>query len=443
MAKGQVWLPFEEPKTDRLLEPIASWSNLLRAWAAVKRNRGAPGIDGVTIDRFEANLEQNLRDLQADLLAGRYRHQPLRRGWIPKPGSDVQRPLGIPAIRDRVAQQAVLYVIEPLYEGSFSESSYGFRPGRNQPQAVDYAMKHIVDGPRGVVDVDLKSFFDTIPHWKMVARCRDRIADERVITILARMLKSGVLQEGRWTPTEQGAPQGGPLSPLLSNIVLHQLDQELEARGHRFVRYANDFQIFETTWRAAYRVMDRVVSFLEKRMHLTVNREKSSVCYCEEATFLGFRYACPPGSEQVDQPSTVCVMLSAKAKSRFKQRVRELTPRNAGRSIRVLIGDLNTYLRGWVGYYGIARDYFFGRMMPWIRRRLRVIKLKQWGCRKAVCKALIRAGVVPARAAKMALSQFGWRAAASPAAHAALRNRWFAKRGLFDLTSCTVPPGAC
>jgi RNA-directed DNA polymerase len=442
MAKGQVWLPFDEPKTDRLLDRIASWSNLLRAWGAVKRNRGAPGIDGVTIDRFEVNLEQNLRELQADLLAVRYRHQPLRRVWIPKPGSDARRPLGIPAIRDRVAQQAVLYVIEPLYEGSFSESSYGFRPGRNQHQAVDCAMKHIAAGHRWVVDVDLKSFFDTIPHWKMVARCRDRIADERVITILARMLKSGVIQEGRWTPTEQGAPQGGPLSPLLSNIVLHQLDQELESRGHRFVRYADDFQIFKTTWRAAYRVMDRVVRFLEKRMHLTVNREKSSVCYCEEATFLGFRYACPPGSEKVDQPSTVCVMLSEKAKFRFKERVRELTPRNAGRSIRVLIGDLNTYLRGWVGYYGLARDYFFERMMRWIRRRLRVIKLKQMGCRKAVRKALIRAGVAPARAAEMALSQFGWRAAASPAAHAALRNRWFAKRGLFDLTSCTASPGA-
>lgn len=442
MAKGQVWLPFDEPRTDRLLEPIASWSNLLRAWASVRRNRGAPGIDGVTIDCFEANLEQNLRELQADLLAGRYRHQPLRRVWIPKPGSDAQRPLGIPAIRDRVAQQAVLYAIEPLYEGSFSESSYGFRPGRNQHQAVDYAMKHIADGHRWIVDVDLKSFFDTIPHWKMVARCRDRIADERVITILARMLKSGVIQEGRWTPTEQGAPQGGPLSPLLSNIVLHQLDQELEARGHRFVRYADDFQIFKTTWRAAYRVMDRVVSFLEKGMHLTVNREKSSVCYCEDATFLGFRYACPPGSEKVDQPSTVCVILSEKAKSRFKQRVRELTPRNAGRSIRELIGDLNTYLRGWVGYYGIAQDYFFENMMSWIRRRLRAIKLKQWRCRKAVRKALIRAGVPPARAAKIALSQFGWRAAASPAAHAALRNRWFEKRGLFDLTRCTVCPGA-
>lgn len=213
MAKGQVWLPFEEPKTDRLLEPIASWGNLLRAWVAVKRNRGAPGIDGVTIDRFEENLEANLRELQADLAAGRYRHQPLRRVWIPKPGSDKKRPLGIPAIRDRVAQQAVLHVIEPLYEDSFSKSSYGFRPGRNQHQAVEQALKHIADGHCWVVDVDLKSFFDTIPHWKMVARCRDRIADERVITILARMLKSGVIQEGRWTPTQEGAPQGGPLTP--------------------------------------------------------------------------------------------------------------------------------------------------------------------------------------------------------------------------------------
>ncbi|MBU0719225.1 MAG: group II intron reverse transcriptase/maturase [Planctomycetes bacterium] len=441
MAKGQVWLPFEEPKTDRLLEPIASWGNLLRAWAAVRRNRGAPGIDGVTIDRFEENLESNLRELQADMVAGRYRHQPLRRVWIPKPGSDAKRPLGIPAIRDRVAQQALLYVIEPLYEGSFSESSYGFRPGRSQHQAVEQALKHIAAGHRWVVDVDLKSFFDTIPHWKMVARCRDRIADERVITILARMLKSGVIQEGRWTATQEVAPQGGPLSPLLSNIVLHQLDQELEARGHRFVRYADDFQIFKTTWRAAYRVMDRVVGFLEKRMHLTVNREKSSVCYCEEATFLGFRYACPMTQEQKDRPGGVYVVLSEKAKSRFKQRVRELTPRNAGRSIRALIADLSTYVRGWVGYYGIARDYFFRNMMSWIRRRLRAIKLKQWGCRKAVRKALIRAGVAPARAAEMALSHFGWRAAASPAAHMALRNRWFTKRGLYDLTGCTTSPG--
>ena len=189
--------------------------------------------------------------------------------------------------------------------------------------------------------------------------------------------------------------------------------------------------------------MDRVVSFLEKRMHLTVNREKSSVCCCEEATFLGFRYACPATPEQKDRTSDVYVVLSEKAKSRFKQRVRELTPRNAGRSIRRLIADLNVYLRGWVGYYALARDHFFKSAMSWLRRRLRAIKLKQWGCRKAVRKALIRAGVAPARAAKMALSRFGWRAAASPAAHAALRNRWFTQRGLFDLTCCTTSPGSC
>ena len=213
-----------------------------------------------------------------------------------------------------------------------------------------------------------------------------------------------------------------------------------EGAGVRFPR-ATRLQIFKTTWRAAYRVMDRMVSFLERRMHLTVNREKSSVRPCEEATFLGFRYACPTTAEDQDRPSVVYVVLSKKAKSRFKQRVRELTPRNAGRSIPTLIADLTTYLRGWVGYYGIARDNFFRSVMSWIRHRLRAIKLKQWGCRKAVRKALIRAGIGPARAAQMALSHFGWRAAASPAAHTALRNRWFAKRGLFDLTSCTVSPG--
>jgi RNA-directed DNA polymerase len=442
MAQGQAWLPFEEPQTDRLLEAIASWSNLLQAWRSVRRNRGAAGMDGVTIERFASKLETNLRGLQSDMLSGRYRHQPLRRIWIPKPGSDAKRPLGIPGIRDRVAQMAVLQKIAPLYEGSFSESSYGFRPGRNQHQAVQQALKHIADGHTWVVDVDLKSYFDTIPHWKMVARCRDRIADERVITILARMLKSGVIQEGRWTPTEEGAPQGGPLSPLLSNIVLDQLDQELESRGHRFVRYADDFQVFKTTSRAAYRVMERLVKFLERRMHLTVNREKSSVRSCEETTFLGFRYARPTRSDGADRPSDVYLALSEKAKSRFKERVRELTRRSGGRSMRAIIADLNTYLRGWVGYYRIARDYFFSGTMRWIRRRLRAIKLKQWGCRKAVRKALIRAGVTPSRAAQLALSQYGWRAAASPAAHMALPNRWFQKRGLLDLTGYTQPPGA-
>ncbi len=441
MGQHQAWLPFEEPETDRLLEPIAAWSNLLRAWEAVRRNRGAPGIDGVTVERFEADRDAHLRELQADLLAGHYRHQPLRRVWIPKPGSDAKRPLGIPTVRDRVAQQAVLHVIEPLYEGRFSESSYGFRPGRNQHQAVQHAMKHMADGHTWVVDVDLKSFFDTIPHWKMVARCRDQIADNRVITLLARMLKCGVIQEGRWTPTEQGTCQGGPLSPLLSNIVLHQLDCELEARGHRFVRYADDFQVFKSTSRAAYRVMDRLVTFLEKRMHLRVNQEKSAVRPCEEATFLGFRYACLPPSDDASRSPTVYVVLSEKAKSRFKQRLRELTPRNAGRSIRVIIAELNAYLRGWVGYYGVARDWFFKNMMSWIRRRLRAIKLKQWGCRKAVRKALIRAGVAPARASKIALSHFTWRTASSPAAHLALPNRWFVKRGLLDLMHHATIPG--
>lgn len=441
MAQGQQWLPFEEPKTENLLDRITCWGNMLQAWQAVRRNQGAAGIDGITIERFERNLEANLRGLQEDMATVRYRHQPLKRVWIPKPGTNKQRPLGIPTIRDRVAQQAVLQLIEPLYESSFSEHSYGFRPGRNQHQAVQHALEHIAAGHTWVVDCDLKSFFDTIPHWKMVARCRDRIADERVITVLARMLKSGVIQEGRWDPTEQGAPQGGPLSPLLSNIVLHQLDMELEARGHRFVRYADDFQVFKSTSRAAYRVMDRLVKFLEKRMHLVVNREKSGVVPAGEATFLGFRYAYP-AETLGDKPIPAYLVLSEKAKSRFKDRVRELVPRHAGRSMEAIIADLNQYLKGWVGYFRVAQDRFFRNVMGWIRRRLRAIKLKQWGCRNAVRKALIRAGVRPQRAAEIALSNFGWRAAGSPTAHLALPNRWFQELGLFDLTSRTTIPGA-
>lgn len=440
MVARQQWLPFDQPRTDRLLEQIASWGNLLTAWRAVQGNHGAAGIDGVTIERFERDLEANLRGLRADMLDGRYRHQPLRRVWIPKPQGG-QRPLGIPLIRDRVAQQAVLQVIEPLYEGTFSDSSFGFRPGRNQHQAVQHALEHIAAGHTWVVEVDLKSFFDTIPHWKMVARCKDRIADERVISILARMLKAGVIQEGRWEPTEQGTPQGGPISPLLSNMVLDQLDKELEARGHRFVRYADDFQIFKSTSRAAYRVMDRVTAFLEKRMHLQVNRAKSRVVPFEEANFLGFRYAQPKEDSPQPQPQKVYVVLSEKAKSRFKDRVRELTPRNAGRSMKEIIERLNVYLRGWRGYFELARDYFFKDIMGWIRRRLRVIKLKQWGCRNAVRKALTRAGVAPARARHTALSQFGWRAAGSPAAHQALPNRWFGQAGLFDLGVDASNPG--
>jgi len=440
MVARQQWLPLGLPKTDRLLESIASWGNLLSAWRAVRRNHGAAGIDGVTIERFERDLEANLQGLRSDMRAGRYRHQPLRRVWIPKPQGG-QRPLGIPTIRDRVAQQAVLQAIEPMYEGTFSDSSFGFRPGRNQHQAVQHGLKHIAAEHTWVVEVDLKSFFDTIPHWKMVARCKDRIADERVITILARMLKAGVIQEGRWDPTEQGAPQGGPISPLLSNMVLDQLDKELEARGHRFVRYADDFQIFKSTSRAAYRVMDRVAAFLEKRMHLQVNRDKSQVVSFEEANFLGFRYAQPEENSPQQRPQKVHVVLSEKAKSRFKDKVREVTPRHAGRSMKEIIERLNAYLRGWQGYFRLAQDYFFKDIMGWIRRRLRAIKLKQWGCRNAVRKALIRAGVSPGRARRLALSHFGWRAAGSPAAHQALPNRWFVQHGLFDLGANAANPG--
>jgi len=437
MGDSQMMLPFDEPQTDGLLEPIASWSNLLEAWRSVRRNHGSAGIDRMSIEGFERELESNLRELRSDLLAVRYRHQALRRVWIPKPQGG-KRALGIPTIRDRVAQQAVLRMIEPLYEDTFSESSFGFRRGRSQHQAIEHALKHIWSGCEWVIDVDLRSFFDTIPHWKMVARCKDRIEDERVITIIARMLKAGVIQEGRWEPTLEGTPQGGPLSPLLSNIVLDQLDKELEARGHRFVRYADDFQIFKSTYRAAYRVQDRIESFLEKRMHLQVNREKSGMVHFEEATFLGFRYGRPKGAG----PRDACVYVSEKAKSRFKDRVRELTRRTAGRSIKGIIADLNVYMRGWLGYFRLARDYFFGDVMQWIRRRLRAIKLKQWGCRNAVRKALIRAGEMPQRAAKMALSQFGWRAACSPAAHKALPNSWFVRRGLYDLGAHGLAPGA-
>jgi group II intron reverse transcriptase/maturase len=413
------------------MEEVASYGNLMMAFEHVASNKGAPGADGQSIEEVREHLDDVLSALHHELLDGSYQPGMIRRVWIPKPGG--QRGLGIPNVVDRIVGQAVHQVLSPRYEPTFHGSSHGFRPGRSCHTAIAEAKQHLEEGHGWVVDLDLSKFFDRVNHDRLMSRLEQRVKDPRLLQLIRRMLKAKVLMpDGVVVSTEEGTPQGGPLSPLLSNVVLDELDWELDRRGHRFVRYADDCNIYVRSERAGQRVMASISRFIEGRLRLKVNEEKSAVARPGERHFLGFRLWVHPLDGTID------VILSKRSRDRIGRRIRELTPRTWGQSLVDCIAGLNAYLTGWYQFFKICtRATAFSNLDGHIRRRLRAIVLTHWRRKPTIMKRLVKLGVHPALVRRTIY--FGrrktWALSRSPAVHRGIRNAYFAKRGLFSLAA--------
>ena len=406
---------------DRLMEEVCDRENLERAWKRVRANKGSPGVDGRTITETHVDLRDHWPTIREQLLAGTDTPQPVKRVNIPKPGGGVRK-LGIPCVVDRLIQQGLLQVLQPRWDPTFSEHSYGFRPGRSAHQAVAQAQRYVADGYTWLVDIDLEKFFDRVNQDRLMARVAERVSDTRVLTLIRAFVRAGVLEDGLVCPTTEGTPQGGPLSPMLSNLVRDELDKELERRGHRFCRYADDSNIYVRSRRAGDRVMSRVCRFLTTQLRRPVNASKSAVARPEERAFLGFRLT-NEGSERHIAPNAL---------DRFKTRIRELTCRTRGVSLAQLIEPLAQYLIGWRGSFGFCQTpRVLSTLDAWIRRRLRMYLWRQWQHGQHRFAELRRRGVPKFGAAVAAGSPTGfWRMSGHPAVQQALRNHYFDSVGL-------------
>ena len=407
-----------------LMEAVVDQANLETAWKNVKANRGAPGPDGITIAAFLDWFQPRWPAIRQQLLDGTYRPGPVRRKAIDKPDGG-QRLLGTPNVVDRLIQQAIVQVLTPIFDPHFSESSFGFRPQRSAHGAAKQVQRVIRRGHRFAADIDLSKFFDRVQHDVLMARVARRVDDKRVLRLIGRYLRAGVMVEGVLQPTDVGTPQGGPLSPILSNILLDDLDQELERRGLPFVRYADDFAIFAKSPRAAQRIMASVSRYLTDELHLVVNPEKSRVVTSEEFEFLGFAFV----------KSRATIHVAAKSIRKFKHRLRQTTGRSRGISMERRLSELRPYVRGWMAYFGLASQLkLFDKLDQWTRRRLRVCYWKQWRRPKRRREMLIRLGVPRRQAIRHARSRKGhWHMAKTIASGVGLTNAWLAEQGLISM----------
>ena len=403
-----------------LMEQLCRHENLRRAYKRVKANQGAPGVDGMRVEELGPWLVTHEAELVKALLEGTYRPQPLRNVEIDKPGGG-KRLLRIPTVIDRLVQQAITQVLQPLFDPSFSASSFGFRPGRSAHQALHQAQRYVETGYEIVVDMDLERFFDTVNQDRLMSLLARRITDKGLLGLIRQILRGGILDEG--LQTVLGVPQGGPLSPLLSNVVLDELDQELERRGHRFCRYADDCNIFVRTPRAAERVLASITRYVEGRLLLRVNRRKSAIGHSAERTFLG-HVITTKGLKMADQ-----------SLKRFKARIRLITSRKRGVSLKQVIAEVKQYTRGWVVYFRYAQCWWLLREFDgWIRRKLRCYRLKQCNRVNAVRRFLEQLGAARGSAWRLARSGKGWwRKSISPPAYWAMTNKWFKEQGLASL----------
>lgn len=408
---------------DDLLEKMLSRENLLRALKRVRQNAGAAGVDGMTAEELPEWLKHHWPEVKEQLLTGVYRPMPVKRVEIPKPGGGM-RALGIPTVLDRLLQQALLQVMTPIFDPNFSPHSFGFRPGKSAHDAVGQAQKHIREGRRYVVDMDLEKFFDRVNHDMLMARVARKVTDKRVLKLIRSCLNAGAMANGVVMASGEGTPQGGPLSPLLANIILDDLDRELTKRGHRFVRYADDCNIFVKSKRAGNRVMEAVIRFVEGKLKLKVNREKSAVDRPWNRKFLGFSFL-------VNKEATI--RIAAKTLERLKDRIREITSRTRSMAMKNRIAKLNTYLMGWIGYFRLAAaKKHCGELDGWIRRRLRMCLWKQWKKPKTRLRNLRALGVPEWAARKMAASQRGpWEMSRNT--NNALATAYWQKQGLKSL----------
>ena len=408
-----------------LMDAICAPSNLNSAFRQVKRNKGAAGIDRLTIEATEHWLRShnNARDFRQHLLDGHYRPQAIRGVKIPKADGS-ERQLGIPTVLDRWIQQAIAQVLMPMFDPHFSNSSYGFRPKRSAHDALTQASAYVKSGKVFVVDVDLEKYFDSVNHDQLMSRLSRDIKDKRVLRLIRRYLTADLLQNGLVEQRQKGTPQGGPLSPLLSNIVLDELDKELEKRGHSFCRYADDCNIYVSSQAAAERVMASIKGFIEGKLKLKVNGLKSACALVSERQFLGYRIL-----------KSGDLTLSPKIQLRMKRRVRELTYRNRGRAFEQVISELNQFLRGWLQYFCLAKMTTHLRGLDeWIRRRLRCYRLKQRKRSYSIASWIISFGVKATLAWQLAMSSKGWwRLSRNPVINQALSNVWFKEQGLYSL----------
>jgi RNA-directed DNA polymerase len=404
-------------ETERLMEEVVEGENLKEALRRVKANKGSPGVDGMTVHDLPGHLQQHGPTLREQLLRGTYKPQPVRRVEIPKPDGGMRK-LGIPTVLDRLIQQAVMQVLQRRWDPTFSEHSYGFRPRRSAQQAVAQAQQYLAAGYRWVVDLDLEKFFDRVNHDKLMGQVAKRVGDKRVLKLIRAFLNAGVMEDGLVSPVDEGTPQGGPLSPLLSNLVLDELDRELERRGHRFVRYADDCNIYVRSARAGQRVMESVSRFITERLKLQVNQTKSAVAKPQRRKFLGFSFTWDREPKR---------RIAPKALARFKQRVRELTGRTRGISLEARVAELRTYLRGWRSYFGFCQTpWVLVPLDKWIRHRLRSVMWKQWKRFGRRVKELCKRGVGRDWAVRIASSGLGpWRLSHEPSICQALPNAFF------------------
>jgi len=418
----------EEPNpNENLLERVLSRDNVQKAWKRVKANKGVPGIDHMSIEDFPEFARAQWDSIRESLMAGTYQPNPVKRVEIPKPTGGT-RPLGIPTVLDRVIQQAVYQVMMPIFDPDFSEFSYGFRPGRSAHDAVRQVRDYIRQGYRIAVDMDLSKFFDRVNHDVLMHRVARKIRDKRILRLIGKYLRAGVMIKGRLQKSREGVPQGGPLSPLLANILLDDLDKELEKRGHKFVRYADDFVILVRSQRSGLRVKESITRFLELKLKLKVNQDKSQVSTTDDTNFLGFTFK---GTR---------ILWSEKAFREFKRRVKRLTGRSWFVSMEYRYKKLSQYVRGWMNYFGISENYRpIPEMDGWLRRRVRMCYWKQWRLPRTKIRNLLKLGTFRKAALDVGLSRKGpWRLARTLATQSGMTNQWLKDQGLVSVKELWV-----
>lgn len=410
-----------------LMEEVLERDNLRKALRRVKSNKGSPGIDGMSVWQLPGYLKEHWQEVHEQLVRGTYKAQPVKRVEIAKPGGGVRK-LGIPTVLDRFIQQALLQVLQKYWDSTFSEHSFGFRPKRSAHQAVACAQQHLADGYCWIVDIDLEKFFDRVNHDMLMGRVAKRVRDRRVLKLIRMFLNAGVMENGLVSPITEGTPQGGPLSPLLSNIVLDDLDRELERRGHRFVRYADDCNVYVRSERAGRRVMESLTRFITRNLKLKVNEAKSAVVQPWECTFLGFSFTSGPEPKRRIAPQAI---------ERLKERIRKLTRRTRTVGLKQMVAELAQYLIGWKGYFGFGQTIdVLKKLDSWIRRRLRCVAWKQWKRGRVRFAELRARGVIKDLAAQTAGSPHGsWRISRSPALSFAFPNAYFKTLGLPSLVT--------
>jgi RNA-directed DNA polymerase len=409
------------------VESVAKRENMLSAWRQVKANKGAPGIDGISIEKFPSYTHENWEGMKQSLLEGEYQPSPVKRVEIPKDGGGT-RELGIPTVMDRVIQQAIAQVLTPVFDPHFSESSFGFRPGRSAHQAVRKVLRDIREGYRYVVDIDLEKFFDTVDHDVLMSRVSRRVRDKGLLRLIGRYLRCGVVVNGRLNQTAKGVPQGGPFSPMLSNILLDDLDRELEKRGHRFARYADDLIILTKSECAAYRVMASISRFLEKRLKVKVNKDKSKILRAQDSSFLGFTFP------------RMKLTATEKAIHGFKTELRRLTGRSWGVSMAYRYASLSRYIQGWMYYFGVGMKYNdVVELDHWLRRRIRMCYWKQWRKARRRIGELIKLGSARYQAILTGLSRRSyWHLAKTLSTNMGLSKAFLEQQGLVSIRTLWI-----